>query len=202
MEIKKGVKFFLIWTLSNGFLIPIIYVISLIAVLLVHGSYGYTMNDWGTHRSNTMMQIAGGIVIGLGTGFLQMKLLQKQFNISKNWITSMVVGFALAEIIAGIVLMQSDVVRGKLTIINTTNHFPEALIFALAGLLIGLFQWSLLRKYYTRSIFWILSSMIGWSICILITFYSQIAFIIGTTFYGALTGFTLVWVLKPIDSKT
>lgn len=86
---------------------------------------------------------------------------------------------------------------------------PEALIFACAGLIIGLFQWIILRRFFIRSGYWILASTLGWGICILITFFvglidkeaSLFAFFLGALLYGAITGATLIRILQNSVSK-
>ncbi len=69
-------------------LIPVIYMISLIVVAIVHGVFGFNMTEGGTYLSQTVMQIAGGAVIGFGTGIYQRSLLKKVFLIlNLIWIT-------------------------------------------------------------------------------------------------------------------
>jgi hypothetical protein len=94
----------------------------------------------------------------------------------------------LAEAIAGIVLWKMEVYRGLINIFNSTNHFPEALIFALAGLISGILQFRLLRPYYKKRIYWIVSSVLGWSILILSTYPGVFSFILGAVLYGVITG--------------
>lgn len=194
-------RFWIKWTLLNALVIPLSYIISLIAVLIVHGSFGFTMDDLGTHLSNALMLIAGGAVLGYGTGILQKSLLKEQFIISSFWIYSLVIGFVLSELISGIILWRLDILRGQLNVLNSENPFPEAAVFAFAGLIIGLFQWSILRHNFKKSAYWVIASMLGWGICILATILSDLAFFLGALLYGAITGATLLWVLQPKEIK-
>jgi len=154
--------------------------------------------EGGTHLSQTVMQIAGGAVIGFGTGIYQRSLLRKVFNVSSSWIYTLVIGFAVTELIVCIILWLLELNRYELRFIEF-NPLPEALIFACAGLLIGLLQWTILRRYFFRSGYWVLASALGWGICILMTFFIGwvvVAFFLGALLYGAITGTTLMWILQ------
>jgi hypothetical protein len=72
----------------------------------------------------------------------------------------------------------------------------ESLIYAIIGLLTGLIQWPILRRYFSRSIFWVLASTLGWGICFMITMISVWTFLLGALLYGAITGATIVWVMR------
>lgn len=187
-------QFFLNWTLWSFGIIPVSYMVSLIVVLLVHGAFGFDQTEGGTYLSQTVMQIAGGAVIGLGTGLYQRELLKKVFNVPSSWIYSLVAGFAATELIVCLFLWQLGLNRYELRFIES-NPLPEALIFACAGLIIGISQWVILRRYFSRSIYWVFASTVGWGICVLITQISILAFFIGALLYGVITGAALMWVL-------
>jgi|GEM_PF-866474 len=207
---QEKFRFFRNWTLTGSGIVPLSYILSLVAVILVHGAFGFGETDPGTHLSQTLMQIAGGAVIGLGTGLYQKLLLQKICNITSCWIYFLVIGFVLTELVICLILWQLDMDRYKLRFIER-NPLPEALIFASAGLVTGLLQWTLLRKHFIRSGYWIIASAAGWGICILINYLwfvpwignsviaSVIVFALGSLLYGAITGATLMWVLQPIS---
>jgi len=188
-------QFFMIWTLWSLGIIPVAYMVSLIVVLLVHGAFGFSQMDGGTYLSQTVMQIAGGAVIGLGTGLYQRSLLKKVFKVSLSWIYTLIIGFAVTELIVCIILWQLGMNRYELRFIES-NPLPEALIFACAGLIIGLSQWVILRRYFSGSIYWVFASTVGWGVCVLITQISMLAFFVGALLYGLITGATLMWVLK------
>jgi len=188
-------QFWLKWTLLSFGIIPVSYMISLIVVLLVHSAFGFNMSEGGTYLSQTVMQIAGGAVIGLGVGIYQKLLLKRVFKITSSWIYSLVIGFAVTELIVCIVLWQLELNRYELRFIEL-RPLPEALIFACIGLIIGLLQWTILRRYFLKSFFWVLASTLGWGICVLVTQLSVWAFFMGALLYGAITGVTLIWVLR------
>lgn len=194
-------QFWLKWTLLSFGIIPVSYFISLFVVLLVHGAFGFNMAEGGTYLSQTVMQTAGGAVIGLGAGIYQRLLLKKVFSVSSSWVYTMVIGFAVSELIVCIVLWQLELNRYQLRFIES-NPLPEVLIFTFIGLIIGLLQWVILRRYFLRSSFWVPASTLGWGICILVTQLSIWAFFIGAILYGAITGATLVGFLqKKEESK-
>jgi hypothetical protein len=191
----KKIQFCMYWTLLSFGIIPVTYMISLIVVLLIHGAFGFGQMEGGTYLSQTVMQIAGGSVIGLGTGLYQRTLLKKVYNVSSSWIYTLVIGFAVTELIVCIILWQLGLNRNELRFIEF-KPLPEALIFAWAGLIIGLLQWTILRRYFLRSIYWVFASTLGWGICVFVTQISIWAFFIGALLYGVITGATLMWILR------
>ncbi|HOX76112.1 MAG TPA: hypothetical protein PLB27_15430 [Bacteroidales bacterium] len=201
---KEKLGFFTRWTLLSFGIIPVSYMVSLIIVLLVHGVFGFSQMEGGTYLSQTVMQVAGGAVIGLGAGLYQKSLLKKVFKVSWAWIYACMVGFAVTELIVCLILWRMNINRYELRFIES-NPLPEALFFACAGLLTGFLQWPLLRRYFLRSIYWVPASTLGWGICILITYFtgmvlkgglSILTFIFGALLYGLITGGTLMWVLR------
>lgn len=209
---KKKILFLRNWILLSLGAITFSYILSLLAVMLVHGAFGSDMTEWGTPLSQTLMQIAGGIIIGLGTGLYQKALLVKIFSVKASWIYALIGGFVLTELISGIVLWRLGLNRAELRFIEF-NPLPESVIFAGIGLLTGFFQWPLLRKHFDRSGYWIVASSFGWGFCILINILSVNAFIknslisiiivfaSGALLYGTLTGATLIWIMKLKDNQ-
>lgn len=201
---KEKINFLTNWTLLSFGIIPLSYLVSLIVVLLVHGAFGFNQMEGGTYLSQTVMQMAGGAVIGLGTGIYQRLLLKKVFNVSSSWIYALIIGFAITELIVCVILWRLNLNRWELRFIES-KPLPEALFFACSGLLTGFLQWIILRRYFSRSIYWIPASAIGWGICVLITYFagmvlklglSSFTFILGALLYGLITGGTLMWILK------
>jgi hypothetical protein len=202
------------WTLSCSGIITLSYLLSLIAVLLVHGAFGFNMEEWGTPFSQTLMQMAGGALIGLGTGLYQKSLLIKLFDVKSSWIYTLITGFVVTELITGVILWKLNLNRAELRFIEF-NPMPESLIFACIGLLTGILQWPLLKKHFRRSGYWIIACITGWGILILINFLSHISlirnsilasilvFALGALLYGAITGATLIWLmeLKGLQKK-
>jgi hypothetical protein len=192
----KEYKDYLKWTLHHTWVICISYLIGSIVLLIIHASFGFTMNDNGTYLSNTLMHVGSGFVLALGTGILQKELLKKYFHISFSWVWSFIIGFVLAELLAGILLWKLGIYRGLINIFNNTNHFPEASIFALAGLISAILQFILLRPYYKKRFYWIAANLLGWGLLILSTYAGIFAFILGAVLYGAITGFVFYRILE------
>jgi len=192
---QEKFRFWTNWTLLSLGIIPLTYIFSLFVVLLVHGAFGFGQMEGGTYLSQTVMQVAGGAVIGLGTGLYQRSLLKGVYNVTSSWIYALVIGFAVTELIVCIILWQLGLNRYELRFIEF-RPLPEALIFACAGLIIGLLQWKILKGQFSRSFYWVLASTLGWGFCILVTLISIWAFFIGALLYGVITGATLIWVIR------
>ena len=195
----KKYKEYAAWTLHHTWVILVSYMLSMVVLLLIHGSFGFSMEDDGTYLSNTLMHIGSGFILALGTGILQRELAKNYFPVSFFWVLSLIIGFVLAELIAGLVLWKLEIYRGLINIFNNTNHFPEASIFALAGLISGILQFRLLRPFYKKRFYWIVSSTLGWGLLILSTYPGLFAFLIGAILYGAITGIVFYRIM---ESKT
>jgi len=201
---KEKVQFWWKWTLINALVLILGYIISVFVVLLINEIiFENTVDEWGSPFEQTVVQIALGIVIGFSIGITQWRLLRKVFNVSSFWLYSVVIGFTILELIAGIILWKLDINRGELNFIEF-NALAHALILAITGLIIGIIQMPLLKKQYAGSVYWVIASTLAWGISILITAIDQdselallITFIIGAILYGAITGATLMWILKP-----
>lgn len=195
-NIMKENKEYAKWILHHTWVIIASYIAGIIVLLLIHGAFGFTMNDDGTYLSNTLMHVGCGIVLAFGTGILQKEILKKYFPVSFYWVLSLITGFVVAELIAGLVLWQLEIYRGLINIFNTTYHLPEALIFALAGLISGSMQAAYLKRYYNKIFYWIAASASGWGLLILSTYLGIIAFLAGIILYGAITGFAISRILE------
>ncbi|HRY32696.1 MAG TPA: hypothetical protein P5531_06985 [Bacteroidales bacterium] len=184
------------WALNHTWIILFSYFISMIVLLFIHDAFGFSMADDGTYLSNAVMHIGSGFVLALGTGIMQRELLKKHIRISSFWVVSLIIGFVVAEITAGIVLWKLEIYRGLINIFNTDVHFPESLIFALAGLIAGIIQFRLLKPYYNNRFYWIIASAMGWALLILSTYISPFALILGAMLYGAITGLAFYRIME------
>ncbi|HOW30066.1 MAG TPA: hypothetical protein PLP88_00735, partial [Bacteroidales bacterium] len=115
---QSKLKIWINWSLLSLLIVPLSYLVSLIVVLLVHGAFGYNQMEGGTYLSQTVMQVAGGAVIGLGTGLYQRALLTKIFQVPVSWIYNLVISFAVTELIVCIVLWQMGINRYELRFIE------------------------------------------------------------------------------------
>jgi hypothetical protein len=197
IELKDYAK----WTFHNTWVIVVSYLFGMIVLLLIHGFFGFSMSENGTYLSNTIMHIGCGFVLAFGTGILQRELLKKYFRVSFFWVLSLIFGFLIAETLAGIVLWKLEIYRGLINIFNNDVHWPEGLIFALAGLISGIFQFGLLKPYVRKGFYWILSSTMGWALLIISTYLSPFAFPLGAFLYSAITGFVFYKILEVKNSN-
>jgi hypothetical protein len=204
-------RFWIKWISRHIWIIPVSYIASLVVLLVLSAIFGISLDEFGTPAEQLIMQLAGSSVIGVIVGFSQTFLLKGIFPVQRIWVWATVMGFFLAEAIAGIICWQIGVNRMQLRFIES-NYLPESLIFASAGLLIGLLQWFQLRKHFCGSIIWILGSTVGWGAVIFVMGYSVlfpalqvnaisilidiIVFMAGSALYGALTGAALMWGLQ------
>ena len=196
---KEKFHFWINWTLLSMVIIILGYITGGIVLLLIHGAFGFTLQDWGTPLSQTLGHIAAGAVLGLAVGLFQRSYLKRLFNVPALWIYALIIGFVVIELISGIILSQMGINRGELKFFEykTPGNPPgESLIYALAGLVAGFIQWPILYRSFSRGVFWVLASTLGWGICFMITMVSVWAFILGALLYGAITGGTLMWIMK------
>ena len=195
-------RFWRKWTFLNAIVIILSYPIGFIVGLFISEAMGYSVDEWGTPVEQTLMLMGFGILIGFGIGITQRILLKKVFNVSSLWLYSLTVGFIITELIVGIICWKLDVNRGDLSFIEG-NPFTHAIILSISGLLIGLIQLPLLRKHFTGIAYWLIASTLAWGISVLITAIGHkydtavlITYILGAVLYGAITGATLMWIMK------
>ena len=196
----KELKNYAAWTFHNTWVTIVSYIFSkfvLFLLLFIHGSFGFSMAEDRTYFSNPLPICIMGFVLALGTGILQRELLKEYFKISFFWVLSLIIGFVIAESIAGIVLWKMEIYRGLINVFNKDVHFTESLIFGLAGLISGILQVRLLKPYYNKRFYWIISSTLGWAIFILLAYMSVFGIILGAVFYGAITGIAFYKLLEP-----
>lgn len=132
-----------------------------------------------------MMSILGTII-----SLKQWLLLRKKIGLSALWILACVGGLIIGELVAGWVLWKLDIQRGDLGWAQGGSILAEGLIFAFSGSLIGLFQYPLLRKFYHKAEMWIPISTLAWGLI------PMVIFIFGGLTFGAITGISLIWILK------
>ena len=204
---NKKVQFWWKWTWRNASALILGYLIAFIMAVIIAMIGNLDSGEWGTPFVQTCWKIGEGVIIGFSVGIVQLRLLRQVFNVSSFWLYSAVTGFIIIELIAGIILWKLNINRGELSFIEF-NALAHALILAITGLLIGMIQLPLLRKHYSGSVYWVIASTLAWGISILITVIDQeselallITFIIGAFLYGAITGATLMWIMRPKELK-
>ena len=201
-KINKG-KFLRNWTLLNAAFYIIGYILLILFGILMMEVTKVSMDEWPSPLEQTIWQIGNGILIGSSIGFIQWRLLRKTYSIPSSWIYLVSAGIILTELVAGILLWKMGINRGEFAFWEA-NPLPHALIATIYGLAIGLIQFPIIRKHFSKGAIWIVASTMAWGISILITaikvqndIFLLITFIIGTLLYGLITGATLMWILKP-----
>ena len=196
-------KFMRNWTFLNAAFFVIGYILLLLFSVIMMASIDLPKDEWGSPLLQTVWQIGNGILFGSSIGFIQWRLLRKTFSVPKSWILLVPTGIIITELIVGIFLSRMGLNRGEFTFWEN-NPLPHALIASIYGLVIGLIQFPLIRKQFSRSSFWIVASTLAWGASILITainvtndIFLLITFIIGILLYGFITGSVFIWILKP-----
>ncbi|WP_103919458.1 hypothetical protein, partial [Candidatus Venteria ishoeyi] len=133
-----------------------------------------------------------GVVISLKQWFL----LRKQFKVSSLWVLACVGGVIIGESLAGIVLWRMGINRADLGWPQGGSILAETLIFLFSGAIIGLFQFPLLKRNYNRAGLWLLVCCIGWRLI------PMLIYIFGGIVFGAITGTTLIWIMKKREVES
>lgn len=201
---KERLQYWRNWTLFNALALIFSFIISFfVVILLAEFVFGISVDEWGSPFEQIVINLAAGSVIGFGIGITQYRILRKIVEISSFWIYSVAIGFILVELIIGIILWEMEINRGELNFMEG-NSLAHTLILVVTGLLIGLIQIPLLRKHFKRVAYWVGASTVAWGLSVMITAIGQqsevallLTFILGALFYGAITGATLTWILKP-----
>lgn len=192
----KNFKFLIIWSLLTLAFLTLGYFVGYIAGSLTGELFGLTASDDGTHLIQTIVYCVFGSVVVTSVSLTQLSILKKyKIKISKWWVSAGILGIVISEIISGIILWQMEINRSDLGIFQGGPQPPEALIFSLSGLLIGIFQRLTIRKQFTNSIYWIPANFIGWGFGHLVMF-RVVAFFPGALLLGIITGLFFIWIIK------
>ena len=202
-------RFWRSWTLFNSLGLFIGYIISfIISVFMAFKVFDLSKEEWGSPLEQTISFMVSGAIIGLCIGLTQWLLLRKRFKLSSFWVYSVAIGFIIAELIVGFVLWKLDINRGEHTFIEG-KPVTHALILTFTGLIIGLIQLPMLKGYFSEVAYWIIASALAWGISILLTTIMHqsdmavfITFVLGILLYGAITGATFIWLLRPKNIRS
>lgn len=148
---------------------------TILAVALLALVYTYLPGLWGASAMeggfmedvhSIVVPLVAGSMFGLGLSLLQGAVFQRQmFDIGYGaWIGVSVLGFALTILaIARVILYldQEGFARGLEAMEDLTEMFITGVML---GLIPGLAQWLILRRFGQRSILWIVVSPLAWGI--------------------------------------
>ena len=192
----KKYNFLIKWSLITLAFLTLGYFVGYIAGLFTGSLFGLTVADDGTHLTQTVVYCVFGSVVITSVTLTQLSILKRhKIKISKWWILAGILGIIISEVIAGIVLWQLDINRSDLGIFQGGPQLPEALIFSFSGLLIGTFQWLVIRRQFNNSVYWIPANFLGWGLCHIVMFH-LLAFLPGGLLLGIITGLFIFWILK------
>ena len=184
------IKFFVIWTLWSTLLIPAGVILGGLVGLGISAGFGYGYGGGEPPLVSICVYCGWVSVIGAVISLNQWLLLRRKIKISALWILACIGGFIIGETVVGLFLWKLEISRGDLGWAEGGSILAEALIFTFSGIIIGLFQYPLLRKVYRKAGLWVVVSTISWGLVPLVIF------IFGGLTLGAITGATLIWILQ------
>lgn len=149
----------------------------------------------------------------------QWLILRAQFSNAAWWLAATPLGFLLGALIGGAIggNVQDwiDGVPGSRLGIDLTGDDPGRTLLGLLGALtvaglsvgvvLGFFQWLVLRNQAYRAVWWLPASIVGWSALVVLALYSNLA---GSFWLGAVTATALVGLgpitpaVHPIDEAS
>lgn len=138
-----------------------------------------------------------GVGMGAGVGYAQWRLARHWFDADRQWVWASVIGmgtpFVLGDIVAAV---------------GVQVPYSLALYVVMGGLLVGLMQRRLLSPHSERANWWVPACVVGWALPASLTalgefgsggwgvLASTTAMFFGGAVLGAVTGGTLVWMLR------
>ena len=155
---------------------------------------------------------------GLSIGFFQWLVLRREFKRIRGWILATTLGFAsLGPLPLVAELWQPGWVAWAFTLILNgkfqwlarlvpdwplASWLPGAVTLTLFGLVLGLFQWMVLRAHVKRAAYWIIISTAGWAASAISCLYQDSFWNVFTTWDlpFLITGLGLAW-LRPRDTS-
>lgn len=189
-------NFLIKWILLTLAFLSVGYIIGYIAGISVNLLQGNNTYEQGSYLSQILVYCAFGSVVSATVSLTQLKILKSNnVIISKWWILAGILGIVISEVISGIILWQLGINRSSIGVFQGGQQIPEALVFSFSGLLIGTFQWLVIRKKFLKSVYWIPANFLGWGLGHLVMF-SALAFFIGALLLGVITGLFIYWILK------
>lgn len=100
------------------------------------------------------MQFFMGLGMGLPIGFMQWRTAKKHLGIGMGWIWLTTIALTLP-------FLTFDILK-KVTTLNFGHRYILYSV-AIAGLLVGIVQYTILKKRLAKSELWILANTLGWS---------------------------------------
>jgi hypothetical protein len=213
--LRKELRLTVGWFIATaiGFVLGEVFLTSL-TFRFVPSSLLNSKFDW----FGIMLGVASGIAIGFSVGVFQWLILRNYLSHSWLWIAATLLGMTSGYFIEGFIWVAARyylsmyVTAEFWTLIKWITPFIE-------GLVIGLTQWVVLRKFLSKSWTWVIMNGFSWTLALAIgkdiirpIFYpccfdyflspvseSIIYGAVGTLF-GIVTGSLLAWLLRQNNS--
>jgi len=142
------------------------------------------------------------LIIGFPIGLAQWIALRRVAPISILWVLTISVGLLLA------LLLVRAMPERTWDVVDDESIAALAVSYATIGLTVGLIQWSLLRRQFSRSLVWLLSSSVGTGLGSALVLASGlinqsgiISVLLAVLIYASATGLTLEWLNHRRDKS-
>ena len=152
------------WVVLSAISIPIAWVVAWALISQVERAVGGTMQVGGQTRitEDFLLLYIFLPVLGVVSGFLQYLLLRRYLPRMRRWIAATVLGWLLPF---AVVRLFSATLSPAL---DVNSLWSVAGTIVLIGGFSGLTQWLVLRHRVRHAAWWILASVLGWGMAILI----------------------------------
>ena len=193
-------SFWLWWVLAStvGFAVAFV-VLTLVAVAMIMGLGRFNL---GSAEDQAVVGVVVGAVVGASVGIAQ-RLVLLRFLVSwaDSWVLASIVGWTVG-LAMGLAVGEavSEAVAG-----GAVSGVVSGVV---VGASVGIAQWLALRRQVHQAGWWVLASIVGWTVWLAVGFFGlgfftvlePAGFFVGFAVGGAITGGVLVWLLRqPIQ---
>lgn len=139
-----------------------------------------------------------GLCLGAAVGLAQKIAVRRSIELTWGWVWAAMIGMGLPFIVAEII----DVVWPGKYEYTGDRLFAWMLIIGTGGLITGLLQMRILRRFTTKASWWLPASIVSWGLAWLsMNLVGMTGYLVGGPVLGAVSGGLLLWILKaPVDT--
>ncbi len=173
---KPGVGFVVSWVIAFA-------VSNIVRVLLTSGlEFVFSKSALGATTANVIAGIIGALIAGVCLGAAQGWAMLNYMKRTEAWMLWSGLGYVLGTVIGVIAvgLLQVHLLLAE----------------ALAGLIVGVCQWLILRTQVEQSGWWIVTNVIAWSAL------SLVLGEFGNVLFSPVTGLVMLWLLNHPKQPT
>jgi hypothetical protein len=150
---------------------------------------------WGAiskvERMLPAFEIMASAAFGAGVGIMQWRIVRRHVSGARWWALASILGSVVGTGVGIAVLLAAgyhiDYIRGA-----TASAEWGIIISAVGGAMVGVMQWSILQREFSKAGWWVLASAAGWALVQL----GGIGCFAAPVWLGAVTGLALVWLLR------